>query len=287
MHGHDLLHELHVPHQPGDVVGHQLDGGDRADPARVQRGRVHVPPLHQAEHLPGVPADLQGLAVELTGERVERPHDVADGLVTVHAGLRRLGPVGLFQHPGIGLRDHPLAEIDADQVLLKDVVVEHVFRGLAEVDDPLTERRRLHPVGHVLRVTGAGGVVVAADPADAAGDEMRVPRVLALHEDGITAEDRRRAVALGDDLLLEVDLGVDAERPDDPGDRDPRTSRPGRRSLTHDAGELSRSWSRPSGRCCGVHCCGVALLCWLRRELRPVGWFTAMAELPGAGGAGG
>ena len=39
-------------------------------------------------------ADLQGLAVELARERVQRPHDVADGPVAVVAGVRRLGAVG-------------------------------------------------------------------------------------------------------------------------------------------------------------------------------------------------
>ena len=72
VHRHDLLHELDVAHQPGDVVGHQLDGGDGADPAGVQRGGVHVPALHQAEHLSRPAADQQRLAVELAGERVER-----------------------------------------------------------------------------------------------------------------------------------------------------------------------------------------------------------------------
>ena len=221
VHRHDPLHELHVAHQPGEVVGEELDGRDRADAARVERRRVHVAALHQAEHLAGVPADLQRLAVELAVERVERPHDVADGLVAVVGGVRRLGAVGQLEDARVGLGDHLLAVVDPDQVLLEDVVVEHVLGGLAEVDDPLAEVRRAHPVGHVLVVDRAGGVVVAADPADPAGDEVRVARVLALHEDRVAAEDRRGAVALGDLLLPEVDLRVDAEAADDPGDRVP------------------------------------------------------------------
>ena len=55
-------------------------------------------------------------------------------------GVRRLGAVGLLQHAGVGLGDHLLAEVHADQVLLEDVVVEHVLGGLAEVDDLLAER---------------------------------------------------------------------------------------------------------------------------------------------------
>ena len=78
MHRHDLLHELHVAHQPAQVVRHQLDGRDCAHTARVERGRVNVPTLHQAEHLAGDPADLERLAVELTREGIEGPHDVAD-----------------------------------------------------------------------------------------------------------------------------------------------------------------------------------------------------------------
>jgi hypothetical protein len=135
---------------------------------------------------------------------------------------RRLGVVGLFQHAGVGLGDHPLAVVHADQVLLEDVVVEHVLGGFAQVDDPFAEVRWLYPVGHVLGVTGAGRVVVPADPADSTGDEVRVARVLALHEDGVAAEDRRGAVALGHHSLLEVDLGVDAQAPDDASDRIPR-----------------------------------------------------------------
>src|SRR5262249_8613694 len=78
-----------------------------------------------------------------------------------------------------GLLDHRLAEIDADEVLLEDVVVEHVLGGLAEVGDPLAHVGGADAEGHVLGVDGAGGVVVAADAADAAGDEVGVARVLA------------------------------------------------------------------------------------------------------------
>ena len=218
---HRLLHELDVAHQAGHVVGHQLDGGDRAHAPGVQRRRVDVAPLHQAEHLAGGPADLQRLPVEVAGERVQRAHDVRDGAVAVRGGVRRRGVLRLGEHTRVGLGDHLLAVVDADQVLLEDVVVEHVLGGLAQVDDPLAQVRRLHPVGHVLRVTGAGGVVVAADAADPARDEVRVPRVLALHEDAVAAEDRRRALALGDGPVGEVHLGVDPQAADDPGDRIP------------------------------------------------------------------
>jgi hypothetical protein len=101
-------------------------------------------------------------------------------------------------------------------------VVEHVFGRLAQVDDPFRQVRRLHAEGHVLRVHRAGRVVVAADAADAAGDEMGVARVLAPHENAVAAEDRRGAVTLGHAPVLEIDLGVNAEAADDARDRVPR-----------------------------------------------------------------
>ena len=97
---------------------------------------MDVPAFHQAEHLARHPAHVQGFAVELAGERVERPHDVGDGAVAVQVGVRRRRALGLVPDAGIGLLDHLLAEIDADQVVLEDVVVEHVLGRLAEVDDP-------------------------------------------------------------------------------------------------------------------------------------------------------
>ncbi len=222
VHGHDALHELHVAHQPADVVGEELDRGGGADAARVQRRGVNVAPLHQAEHLTGVAADLQRLAVELTAEGVQRPHDVADRLVAVVLGVRRLGAVGPFEDAGVRLGHHLLAVVDPDEVLLEDVVVEHELGGLAQVHDPLGQVRRTDVVRHVLGVARARGVVVAADPADAAGDEMGVARVLALHEDAVAAEDRGGAVALGHPPAAEVDLGVDPQASDDPGDGIPR-----------------------------------------------------------------
>lgn len=112
VHRHDLLHELDVAHQPGHVVGHQLDRRNRADATGVERGGMYVPPLHQAEHLPGPTADLQRLPVEVSGERVERAHDVGDGPVAVHVGMRGLGVLRLGQHTRVGLGDHLLAVVD-------------------------------------------------------------------------------------------------------------------------------------------------------------------------------
>src|SRR5579862_6309775 len=96
-------------------------------------------------------------------------------------GFLRFGP-----ETGIRLFHHLLAEIDADQVVLKNIVVEHVLRGLTEIDDPLSEVRRLDAESHVLGVAGAGGMVIAAN---AASDEMGVAGVLALHENAVATED--------------------------------------------------------------------------------------------------
>ncbi len=218
---HHLFHELDVLHQPHQVVGEELLSGYGADAARVERRGVDVAAFHEAEHLARQAAHDQGLAVELAGERVQRPHDVGDGAVVVQVGVRGRRALGLVPDAGVGLLDHLLAEVHADQVFLEDAVVEHVLGGLAEVDDVVAHDGRLDAEGHVLGVDGAGGVVVAADATDAAGDEVGVARVLALHEDAVAAEDRRGAVTLRDLLVGEVDLGVNAQAADNARDRVP------------------------------------------------------------------
>ena len=182
---------------------------------------MHVAPLHQAEHLPGGPGHLQRLPVEVAFVRVERAHDVRDRAVAVQPGVGSLRVLRAGQHARVGLLDHGLTEVHEHQVVLEDRVIEHVLGGLAEIDDVLRLRWRRDPVGHVLRIHRAGGVVVPADAADPAGDEAGVARVLAFHEHRVTAEQRRRAVAFGHDPVREVDLRVDAEVPDDAGDRVP------------------------------------------------------------------
>src|SRR5919198_2535315 len=173
--------------------------------------------LHQAEHLAREAAHHQGLPVEIASKGIQRGHDVCDGAVAVPVGVRRLLPLRLLPQARIRFLHHLFAEVHAHQVVLKDVVIEHVLGGFAQIDDPLTERGRLDAERHVLRITRAGGVVVAADPADAAGDEMRVPRVLAFHEDAVPAEDGRGAVALRHLFVLEINLGEDTEAAHDAG----------------------------------------------------------------------
>src|SRR5262249_4082958 len=121
----------------------------------------------------------------------------------------------------IRLFDHLFAEVDADQVVLKDVVIEHVFGSLPEIDNPFSKWGRLRAEGHILRVHGAGGVIVAANPADAARNEMRVAGIFVFHEHAVAAENRGRAVTFGHLFVLEIDFREDAEAADDASDRIP------------------------------------------------------------------
>jgi hypothetical protein len=125
-------------------------------------------------------------------------------------------------HGRIRFANHVLAEIHSDEVVLEEVVVEHELGGFAEIQDPVTQRRRIDAVRHVLRIHGAGRVVVTADAADPTRDLVRIAWVLALHEDAIPSKNGRGAVALYDFALLEIDLGVNAEAADDPRDGIPR-----------------------------------------------------------------
>ena len=183
---------------------------------------MDVPPFHQAKHLARVTADVQRLAIELAGEGIERRHDIGDRLVTVIGRVRGRRALRFFPDARVGFLHHHFAEVDPDEVVLENVVIEHVLGCFAEIDDPLRERGRFHSVGHVLGVDRTGGVVVTADAADPAGDEVRITRILVLHKDAVAAEDRGRAVALDDFLRVEIDLGIDAEAADDARDRIPR-----------------------------------------------------------------
>ncbi len=221
VHRHRALDVLDVAHQPHVVVGHRLMRDVRAAAARHDRRGVRVAAAEEAVHLARVARHVQRLEVELAGERVERPHDVRDRAVAVDRRVLGERLLGLREHARVRLLDHLLAEVDVRHAVVEDRVVEHVVGGLGQVERVVAELRRLHAIGHVLVQAGAGRVVVTADAADAARDEVRVARVDALHEDVEAAEDHRRRVALEDFLVREVDLGVDAEAPDDAGDRIP------------------------------------------------------------------
>jgi hypothetical protein len=77
-------------------------------------------------------------------------------------------------------------------------------------------------------------VVITADAADAAGDEVGVSGVLAFHEYAVAAEQRGCALALHDFPVGKVDLCVDAQVSDDSRDWIP--------SHFDDVGRLSLDW---------------------------------------------
>ena len=194
---HDFLHELHVLHQPDDVVREELDGWDGADAARIERRGVHMPSFHQAEHLARHAAHLQSLEIERTRERISAFMMSRDRAVPMQIGVRRSRFSAAFSHtPGLVSFTICFAKVDADQIVLEDVVVEHVFRGFAKIDNPLSHCRGLNAKSHILRIGCAGGMVVTTYSADTAGDEVSVARVFALHEDAVAAEYRRSAVTL-------------------------------------------------------------------------------------------
>ena len=135
--------------------------------------------------------------------------------------MRSCGSLRLRPDLWVGLLHHLFAEIHADQVVLKDVVIEHVFGGFAQVHNPFRDRWRPDTEGHVLGISCAGGMVVAADAANAAGNEVGISRIFTLHEDTVSTEDRRRAVTLGNLPVLEINFGENSQAAHDPGDRIP------------------------------------------------------------------
>ena len=222
MQRHDFLHELAVAHEPDEVVSEELNRRHRADAAWIKRRRMNVTSFHETKHLARVPADVQGSRDKTPAERIQRRHDVGDSAVSVQIAMSVLQCLfGFLPNTRICFLDHLFAEIDADQIVLKDVVVEHVLGGFTEIDDPLSHCRWSDVECHVLCVGRAGGVIVAADAADAAGNEVGVTGIFALHEDAVAAKDRRRAVAFGNFAIREIDFGVNAETSHDASDRVP------------------------------------------------------------------
>src|ERR1700751_5010488 len=142
---------------------------------------MNVPSFHQTEHFTGHPADLERFAIESASERIECAHEVGDGAVSVQVCMRSIRLLGFCEDGRISFLDHLLAEVDADQVVLKDVVVEHVFGGFTEVNDPFSHRGWTNAEGHVLRVSRAGCVVIATNSADTTCYEVSVARIFALH----------------------------------------------------------------------------------------------------------
>src|SRR5271163_382543 len=93
--------------------------------------------------------------------------------------------------------------------------------GEAEVHDPYGQRRRAHAERHILRIRRTRGVVVPANPADAARNEVRVPRILTLHENAVAPENGRSAVALRHLPVFKINLRENSQAPDNSSNRVP------------------------------------------------------------------
>src|SRR6202140_4360496 len=183
---------------------------------------MNMPSFHQTELFACIAAYLQPFEVEFPGERVESSHDIADGAIAMISPMGRLCFIGKFQHARIGLPDHLLAVVNSYQIFLEDVVVKHILGCFTQIQNPLTQWRGLDTVGHILCVNRAGGVVITADTADAAGDEVGITRIFALHKKTVASKDRRSAMAFRYFPILEVDLGIDAKAANDACNRIPR-----------------------------------------------------------------
>lgn len=64
-------------------------------------------------------------------------------------------------------------------------------------------------------------MIVAADTADAAGNEVRVPRILSPHKHAVSTKYRGRAVALDHFAIIEIDFGEDSKTSDNSSYRVP------------------------------------------------------------------
>jgi len=110
---------------------------------------MDVTTLHQAKHFTRVAADVQRLPVKLAGERVQRRHDISDGPIAVVGRVRRCGLLRFVPDLWICLLHHLLAKVHTNQVVLEDIVIEHVLSGFTQIGNPFGHGGRLDPVGHV------------------------------------------------------------------------------------------------------------------------------------------
>src|SRR5260370_23586791 len=139
---------------------------------------MHMAPFHQTEHFTGHPADLESLTIKLALKWVERGHDIRYSTIPVILGMRSFSCLGFLPDSRIGFAHHYFAEIDADQIVLENVVIEHVLRCLTQVNNPLRHCWRFYPVCHILGVNSAKDVSITTYPTNPASDAMAVPAVL-------------------------------------------------------------------------------------------------------------
>lgn len=180
-----------------------------------------MPPFHEAKHLTRQATHLQSFPVEFPAEGIQSSHNFADGAITVIARMLGLGVLRFYPNSRIGLLHHLLAIVHADQIVLEKIVVKHVFSGFTEIYNPIGERRRQGAKRHVLRIHRTRRVVISADPANAAGNEVSVPRIFASHEHAVAAKYRRGAITFDNFAIVEIDLGENSQTPDDSRNRVP------------------------------------------------------------------
>src|SRR5436309_366300 len=137
---------------------------------------MDVASLHQTECLASIATHMQCLAVELPCEGVERAHNVTNGAIAMICCMWSFGLICPLKHTRVRFFHHLLAEINADQVFLEDVVVEHILCCFTQIYNPLTKCWGLYSIGHILSIDRAGCVVVATYSADSACNEVGIPR---------------------------------------------------------------------------------------------------------------
>src|ERR1700724_877612 len=102
---------------------------------------MHMPPFHQAEHFARQPAHLERLTIKLALKWVASCHYLRYPSTPVVLWGWRLSRFCFLPNTRIGFADHFLAEIDADQIVLKNIVIEHVLGRLTQVNDPFRHCR--------------------------------------------------------------------------------------------------------------------------------------------------
>src|ERR1044072_9402869 len=107
---------------------------------------MNMAAFHQAKHLARVATYLERFAIKFALERIQRSHDIGNRSIAVVFRVRRFWFLRLFPNIWISFLYYHLAEIDADEIVLEDVVIEHVFGSFTEVDDPFAKRRRFDAV---------------------------------------------------------------------------------------------------------------------------------------------
>src|SRR5215469_13712248 len=183
---------------------------------------MHMTAFHQTEHFPRHPAHLKRFAIKFAFKRIQSRHDIRYLAIPMVGGMWCVRGFGFLPNAGISFPHHFLAKIDPHQIVLENVVVEHVLGGFTQIQNPFGYGWRFDAVGHVLGIDGASTVVIAADPADTTRNEMRIAGILVLHENAITSENRGSAVALDYLLIGEVNFREDTQASDNTRDRIPR-----------------------------------------------------------------